>query len=183
LREVRKDLQEFRREFELPKVDVTASDAGRVDVTKVTDGAKQVADSARQVADGARQGVIQAAQAAGLVKATSGARSRRPLFVAGIVTLGVVGFALLNSPAVKTRLRDSAERARERMAARRGAWDLDDETHAFDAARPATVKTPAYADALGGSDSPFTGTTAELPEGLGAESEVRPIEEDAPARA
>jgi hypothetical protein len=176
LREVRKDLQEFRRDFELPKVDVTDADVPRVDVTKVTDGAKQVADNAKQ-------GVVQAAVAAGLMKAPSTGRSRRPFVVAGIVTLGVMGFALLNSPAMKTRLRDSAQRARERMAARRTAWDFDDDTHAFDAARPASVQPSTYSDALDSADSPFSEPPTELPDGLGAEGGTLPIQEDAPARA
>jgi hypothetical protein len=175
LREVRKDLQDFRREFEMPRVEVTEVEVPKVDVAKVTDGAKQMAENARQ-------SVMDAAEAAGLVKAPA-SRSRRPFVLAGIVTLGVVGFALLNSPAMKTRLRDSAQRARERMNARRTAWDVDDETHAFDAARPAGVDAAAYRGAIGSSDSPFAKPPTELPEGLGTESEVQRIAEDAPARA
>ena len=175
LREVRKDLQDFRREFELPKVDVTTTEVARVDVAKVADNAKQVADNAKQ-------GVMQAAQAAGLVKPRP-SRSRRPFVVASLVTLGVLGIALLNSPAMKTRIRDSAQRARERMAARRTSWDIDDEAHAFDASRPAGVEASAYSGYIGSSDSPYAEPPSKLPEGLGAESDVHRIEEDAPARA
>jgi hypothetical protein len=175
LREVRKDLQDFRREFELPKVDMATTEVPRVDVGKVTDNAKQVADNAKQ-------GVMQAAQAAGLVK-TPPSRSRRPFLVAGIVTLGVLGFAFLNSPTMKARLRDSAQRARERMAARRTSWDIGDESRAFDAARPAGVESSPYSGALSSSGSPYAEPPSELPQGLGAESDVHRIEEDAPARA
>jgi X-X-X-Leu-X-X-Gly heptad repeat protein len=187
LRDVRKDLQEFRRDFEMPKVDVTIDEAPRLDVAKVVDAgkdaAKQVADGATQMADGAKQGVVQAAQAAGLMKTPATGRSRRPFIVAGAVTLGVLGFALLNSPAMKARLRDSAQRARERMAARRSAWDIDDETTAFDAARPAGVEPSKYSGTIDSSGSPFAEPPTELPEGLGSEGDVHQIEEDAAARA
>jgi hypothetical protein len=175
LREVRKDLQDFRREFELPKVDMTTTDVARVDVAKIADNAKQVADDAKQ-------GVMQAAQAAGLVKAAP-SRSRRPFVVAGVVTLGVLGFAFLNSPTMKARLRDSAQRARERMAARKSSWDIGDEARAFDAARPAGVESSPYTGAIDTSHSPYAEPPSDLPEGLGAESDVHRIEEDAPARA
>ena len=187
LREVRKDLQEFRREFELPKVDPSTAEAPRVDVAKVVDvvedGAKQVADGAKQMADSAKQGVLQAVQAAGLAKSPASRRSRKPFLVAGAMTLGVLGLALINSPGMKARLRDSAQRARERMAARRSGWDLDDETRAFDAARPAGVEPSTYSGAIDPADSPFTEPPTELPEGLGAEGDIHQIEEDATARA
>jgi hypothetical protein len=175
LRDVRKDLQDFRREFEMPRVEVTEVEVPKVDVEKVTNGAKQMAVNAKQ-------SVMDAAEAAGLVKAPAG-RSRKPFVLAGMVTLGVLGFALLNSPAMKTRLRDGAQRARERMNSRRTAWGVDDETHAFDAAAPAGVDAAAYSDAITSTDSPFAEPPTELPEGLGSESEVQRIEEDAPARA
>lgn len=175
LRDVRKDLQDFRRDFEMPRVEVTEPDVPKVDVTKVTDGAKQMAESARQ-------SVMDAAEAAGLVKAPAG-RSRKPFLLAGMVTLGVLGFALLNSPAMKTRLRDGAQRARERMNSRRTVWDVDDETHSFDAAQPVAVEAGAYSDAIGSTASPFAEQPTGMPEGLASESEVQRIEEDAPARA
>ena len=145
MREVRKDFDDFRRDFELPKVDVPTADVGRVDASKVTDGAKQVADGAKQMADTAKQGIMQAAEAAGLVTAPAIGRSRRPFVIAGIAgiaTLAIAWLALLNSPAVKTRLRDGVQRARERIAAaQQSSWDVDDEATAL--RRGAASRRPA----------------------------------------
>jgi hypothetical protein len=175
LREVRQDLQQFRREFEMPRIDEAAADVAKmVDVNKIADGAKSMAENAKS-------GVMQAVEAAGLAKPAT-RRSRRPFLVAGIVSLGVVGFALLNSPGVKQRLRDGAQRARERMDARRASWDVEEEPHAFDAAKPAGVQPSAYGDSLHTTDSPFAEPPTDLPDGLG-ENGTQPIEEDATARA
>ena len=196
LREVRKDIEEFRRDFEAPRVDLAAMEMPRVDIDKVTDGArqgaKQVADSANQVAkDASKQASKQAkqvaksareaAESAGLVKRER--MSRTPFILAGLVTLGLVSWALINSPSVKVRLRESAERARERMAERRTAWDLDDDTRAFDAARTAGVKPSTYSASIDSADSPFSEPPAPLPEGLGTDGEPKSIEKDMPARA
>ncbi len=188
LREVRKDLEDFRRDFEMPRVDVTSVEMPRVDIDKVADGArqgaKQVADSAKQTAkDASKQvakGAREAAESAGLVKRRV---PRMPFVLAGIVTLGLVTWALINTPGVKVRLRDGAQRARERMAERRTAWDLDDDTRAFDAAKTAGVKPSTYSDSIDSADSPFTEPPAPLPEGLGTEGGPRSIEKDMPARA
>jgi hypothetical protein len=186
LRGVRKDIEEFRREFEMPRVELTAVEMPQVDMDKVADGAKQ---ASKQVAEGAKQGAKQvakgargAAASAGLVKPANRV-PRVPFFLAGLVTLGLVGWALVNSPGVKTRLRESAQRARERMAERRTAWDLDDDTRAFDASKTAGVKPSAFSDALDAPGSPFTTPPAPLPEGLGTDGETHSIEQDTPARA
>jgi hypothetical protein len=104
--------------------------------------------------------------------------SRLPFVLAGIVTLGLVTWALANSPSVKARLREGAERARERMNERRTAWD--DDTRAFDAASTAGVAPSAYSDALDSTTSPFAEPPTPLPEGLGTEAAAT---EDMPARA
>ena len=186
LREVRKEIEEFRREFEMPRVDLTAVEMPQVDMDKVTDSAKQ---ASKQVADGAKKGAKQvakgargAAESAGLVKPAN-RLPRAPFILAGIVTLGMVGWALINSPSVKARLRESAQKARERMAERRTAWDLDDDTRAFDAAATAGGKPSAYSDALESPNSPFTEPPAPLPKGLGTDGETHSIETDTPARA
>src|SRR6187431_1316 len=135
LREVRKELADFRQDFEMPRVAVPT------DMGKIADGAKE---GAKQVADGARDNATQiakearkAAEQAGLVQPS---RTRRvPFVLAGLVTLGLVTWAFANSPSVKMRLREGAQRARERMAERRSTWDLDAEPRAFDAAPTAGV--------------------------------------------
>jgi hypothetical protein len=202
LREVRKDIEEFRRDFEAPRVDLTAMEMPRVDIDKVANGArhsaKQVAESANQVAKDASKQAKEAskqakeaskqvaksargaAESAGLVKPDR--MSRVPFVLAGIVTLGLVSWALINSPGVKMRLRESAQRARERMAERRTAWDLDDDTRAFDAARTAGVKPSTYSASIDSADSPFSEPPAPLPEGLGTDGEPKAIKKDMPAR-
>ena len=178
LREVRKELADFRHDFDMPRVDVTAVELPAVDMGKITEAAKQVADTARdngkQVAKDARK----AAESAGLVKASR--VGRVPFVLAGLVTLGLVTWAFANSPGVKTRLREGAQRARERMAERRSAWDVDDETRAFDAAPTAGVASSPYSDSIGSANSPFAEPPTPLPEGLGTDA---PVGQDMPARA
>lgn len=168
--EVRKDLNEFRREFEMPKVDVTAVELPKVDMAKV-------GKDARKVGKDARKNARQAAEKAGLVRRTS----RVPFVIAGIATLGLVAWALA-TPGVKARLREAARQARERMAERRSAWDLD-ETRAFDAAEPAGVTSSAYSSSIDSIQSPFSEPPTELPEGLGKSGGTHTIEADEPARA
>jgi hypothetical protein len=181
LREVRRELEEFRRDFEMPRVDITAVEMPKVDVDKVVDATKDATKQVdlTKVADGAKQ----AAVAVGLVKAPSRGLRRAPFVAAGLATLAVVGFALLNSPTMKARMRDASQKARERMAQRRSAWDLDDEPRAFDAAEPAGVAASSYSDAIPSTDSPFSQPPSGLPEGLGTDGTTHRIEEDAPARA
>ena len=69
------------------------------------------------------------------------------------------------------------------MAERRSAWDLDDETHAFDAATPAGVAASTYQGSIDAVTSPFSEPPTKLPEGLGATGETHTIEADQPARA
>ena len=183
LRGVRKDIEEFRRDFEMPRVDVSSVEMPDVDMAKVAESAKQaskqVADNAKQGAKQVAKGAREAAESAGLVK--SNRLPRAPFILAGLVTLGLVGWALINSPSVKTRLREGAQRARDRMAERRSAWD--DDTRAFDTADTAGVAPSAYSDAIDSADSPFAEPPTELPDGLGAGSDFHTIETDTPARA
>src|SRR5690242_15121654 len=86
IRDVRKDLADFRQGFEMPRV-VSAVDLGSVDVSKIADGAK---DGAKQVAETARDNAKQvakearkAAENAGLIERR---RSRMPFVLAGLVT-------------------------------------------------------------------------------------------------
>jgi Sec-independent protein translocase protein TatA len=176
--EVRRDLNEFRREIEMPKVDLAAVELPKVDMAKVSKDAKKLGQDARKVGKDAQKNARKAAEKAGLVRRTS----RMPFIVAGIATLGLVAWALA-TPGVKERLRDAARQVRERMAERRSAWDLDDETRAFDAAPTAGVAPSPYRASIDSSQSPFTEPPTELPEGLGASGETHSIETDQPARA
>ena len=180
IRDVRKDLADFRQEFEMPRV-VAAVDLPAVDVSKVAngakDGAKQVADAARDNAKQVAKEARKAAENAGLIE-RKGPR-RMPFVLAGLVTIGLVTWAFANSPSVKMRLREGAQRARERMAERRSTWD--DETRAFDASSTAGVAPSAYSDALGSESSPYAEPPSPLPEGLGKDQTNVPS--DVPARA
>ena len=163
--EVRRDLKELRRDFEMPKVEMPA-----VDLPSMED-ARAIVDDARKAARVARKGakdagrkmtkeVKSAAQDAGIVERSS----RVPFVLAGLVTLGLVAWALLNSPRIKERIRVGAEQARARMAERR---DHDADTHAFDAAERAGVDASPFDDAIPTVDSPFTEPPTDLPKGLG----------------
>jgi hypothetical protein len=181
IRDVRKDLADFRQEFEMPRV-ATAVDLSSVDVEKIANGAK---DGAKQVADTARGNAMQVAKEARKVAENAGLIERRrtrrvPFIFAGLVTLGLVTWAFANSPSVKMRLREGAQRARERMNERRSSWD--DEARAFDATPTAGVEPSTYSDALGSTNSPFAEPPTPLPEGLGSDEKTN-VTNDVPARA
>jgi hypothetical protein len=178
LSEVRRDLNEFRREFEVPKVDVAAVELPKVDMAKVSKDARKLGQNAQKMSKDARKTARQAAERAGLARRTS----RIPFVIVGIATLGLVAWAM-TSPDVKARVKDAARQARLRMAERRSAWDLDDETRAFDAAQPVSVEASAYSSSIDSGLSPFSEPPTELPKGLGTSGDVHTIEEDQPARA
>ena len=128
LGEVRKDLNEYRREVEVPRMDLSKIELPNIDIGKeIRDARKDLKDAGKYMAKNARS----AAQDAGLVKRPS----RLPFVIAGAITIGLVGWALANSPSIKARLQLAAKQMQEKMAARRAEWE-DDEPHAFDAAVP-----------------------------------------------
>jgi hypothetical protein len=164
LSEVRKDLNEFRRELEVPRMDLSKVDPSKfempnIDVGKeLRDAKKDLRDAGKYMARNARS----AAQDAGLVKRPS----RLPFVIAGAVTLGLVGWALANSPSIKARLRLAVQQIQDKMAERRAAWE-DEEPHAFDAAVPVPVQPSAYADSTGDKNSPFAEPPSDTPDGFG----------------
>ena len=125
-----------------------------------------------------RMALTEAAQATGLVKAPR--RQRLPFVIGGLITLALVGIAILNSPMVKERLSEVARKARTRMDERRAErLGTDLEPRAFDAAVAVSPETSPYADALRSSTSPFDGPS-DLPPGLGADVQHDgPLEERA----
>ena len=182
LGEVRKDLNEFRRELEVPRMDMSKIDMSKfempnVDVAKeFRDAGKDLREAGKHMAKNARS----AAQDAGLVKRPS----RLPFVIAGAVTLGLVGWALANSPSIKARIRLAAQQLQDKMAERRAAWDEDDaEPHAFDAAVPVPVQPSAFADATSDKNSPFAEPPSDTPDGFGKTNGQHTIESDQPARA
>ena len=87
-----------------------------IDIGKeIRDARKDLKDAGKYMAKNARS----AAQDAGLVKRPS----RLPFVIAGAVTLGLVGWALANSPSIKARLQLAAQQMQDKMAERRAEWD------------------------------------------------------------
>lgn len=117
-----------------------------------------------------QKAVSEAAHAAGLVR--SSRLPRLPFIIGGLVTVFLVGFAVLTSPKVKPRLEEAARSARSRIDERRARWDAehgeDLEPRAFDAAIAVPVEPSAFADSAPGQGSPFDGPS-DLPAGLGAD--------------
>lgn len=179
LGEFRRDLDEFRREMEMPRVDLSKIEMPKVEVPRE---ARKAAKEARKVAKNAGRGVTKAAQDVGLVKKPM---SRLPIMIAAAVTLGLVGWALANSPSIRERLRAAAQKVQNKMAERGDPWALDDEhePRAFDSADPAPIQPSAFGDALPGADSPFAEPPSDLPDGFGKTNGTHKIDSDAPARA
>ncbi len=146
LGDVRHDLADMRRDIDVSKIEMPKVDLSSIDMPKA---------------------VATAAQATGLVKRRS---SRLPFVVGALVTLGIVGWALLNSPAMKPRLRAAIDKAKERIDEARSERDL--EPRAFDAAVPVPVEPSAYSDATADPYSPFAETPSDLPEGMGSDGAI-----------
>ncbi len=179
---VRKDLSEFRREFEMPKVELPKAsavemptvDEARAMVKDAQKAARQAAKdagkSARKATNKMGKEVTRAAQDAGLVDRPS----RLPFILAGLVTLGLVAWALMNSPRLKERIKAAADEARTKMADRGDAeWDSP---RAFDAATTAGVEPSTYEGALSSTDSPFEEPPSDLPKGLGKTNGSRTLD-------
>ena len=170
--EVRRDLNEFRRELE-PKVDEARSDieSAANDISKearaaAKDARKAGKDMSKALGKNVEKGrkeAMKAAQDAGLIKKPS----RIPYVVGGLITLGLVGWAL-STPSVKDRLRSAARQARERIEAMRAERMESDDTYAFDAAERADVRSSSFDDAIPSADSPYAAPPSDLPSGMGA---------------
>lgn len=142
-----------RREIELPKVDLST-----IDIPKA---------------------ITNAVEATGIGR--SSRRSRLPFIIGGLVTLALVGFALLSSPMVRPRLSELGQKVKQRIDERRsadGGGADSSEPHAFDAAVAVPIEPAAFADAAPADGSPFDGSS-DLPVGLGAD----PVTAEAPARS
>ena len=176
LGEVRKDLNEFRKELDVSKIDPSKFELPNIDYGKeLRDARNDLRDAGKHMSKNAKK----AAQDAGLIKRPS----RLPFVIAGAVTLGLVGWALANSPSIKARLRLAAQQIQDKMAERRAAWDEDEaEPHAFDATVAVPVQPSAYSDATSDRNSPFAEPPSDLPDGLGKTNGSNTIESDEPAR-
>lgn len=136
-------------EIDLPKIDLKKIDLSGIDLPKAVASASASASALR----GGKR------------------RSRVPFVIGGLITLGLVGYALMSSPTVRPRLQTLGQRVKEKvdeqraaMAARREAG----EAHAFDAAVAVPIQPSAFSDSAPTNGSPFDGSS-ELPEGFGAD--------------
>jgi len=155
LGEVRRDIADASRDFAdaSREIDLSKVDLSKVEFPKIDISRKDVSKA-----------FDSAAEAVGVRKS----RSPIPFVIAGIVTLGLVAWALLSSPATP-RLRAAAAKARERIDEFRMGQDLDvDEPRAFDAAVAVPVEPSAYSDSIGSKNSPFAEPPSDLPDGLGS---------------
>ena len=145
-----RDIADASREIDLSKIDLSKVEFPKVDISR--------GDVSKAFEN--------AAQAVGVRKS----RSPIPFVIAGLVTIGVVAWALLSSP-LAPRLRAAADRARERIDEFRLGYDSEtDEPRAFDAAVAVPVEPSAYADSIGSSNSPYAEPPSDLPDGLGSKT-------------
>ena len=132
-------------EIELPKVDLKKIDLSGIDLPKAVASASALRGGSR--------------------------RSRVPFVIGGLITLGLVGYALMTSPTVRPRLTSLGQRLKERVDERRAAMEARreaEDAHAFDAAVAVPIEPAAFADSAPTNGSPYDGSS-ELPEGLGAD--------------
>jgi len=88
--------------------------------------------------------IAAAVQAVSVVRGTR--RPRLPFVIGGLITLGIVGYALVSSPAVKPRLTEAVRRARARVDELRATQDMDELAEAPEVASP--VGVPIEPDAF-----------------------------------
>ncbi len=155
-----------RRDIDLSRFDPRRIELPEVDLSKID----------------VQKAMGEAAQAAGIAR--SSRLPRLPFIIGGLVTLFLVGYAVLTSPRVKPRLDEVARKAKDRFDERRARWDAEHETNleprAFDAAVAVPVESSAFADDAP-ANSPFDGPS-DLPAGFGADVyHDGPVEETAKA--
>ena len=93
-------------------------------------------------------------------------RSRLPFVIGGLLTLGLVAFAVATSPILRPRLEAAAQRARERFDEIRAERMASEDAHAFDAAVAVPIQPAAFSADAPVDGTPFDGS-APLPEGFG----------------
>jgi hypothetical protein len=152
-------------------IDLTRLDPRRVDLPEVA------ADLSRELSKIDLPKAVASAATVGRPQ-----RSRLPFVIGGLITLGLVAFAVASSPILRPRLEAAAKRARERfeeMRAERMATESGEDARAFDAAVAVPIEPAAFSADAPTTDSPFDGS-APLPDGFGAAvADQSPAVEDA----
>jgi hypothetical protein len=155
---------------DVPKPDVRRPDVKLADIADAAVSATQAAAKAAQEAAAAAQSAAQSAAQTVAERAPIGQqkRSRRPLFVLGMVvaSLGIV--ALANADKIRGRVAELSQRARERMEADRVSGSLEPlmtDEEAWTGSVGIPVRDDAYADTLpsaapqpvGSTSNPYAG--------------------------
>jgi len=162
---------------EVPRPDVKLSD--------IADAAIQATQAATKAAQEAAAAAQSAAQSAAERTPIRQRRSRRPLFVLGLVVASLGLVALANADRIRPRLAEMSRRARERMDAERVSGSLEpfgSDEEAYTGSVGIPIQADAYADTLPSAaptEAPQAVGYASNPYGAaredtyGTESEVR----------
>lgn len=131
--------------------DVPRPNVRLADIADAAVAATQAAAKAAQEAAAAAQSAAQSAAERAPISPIRQQRSRRPLFIVGMVvaTLGLV--ALANADRIRPRLAEMSRRARERMDAERVSGSLErlgSDEEAYTGSVGIPVQADAYADTL-----------------------------------
>jgi hypothetical protein len=133
--------------------DVPRPDVNLADIADAAIAATQAAAKAAQDAAVAAQSAAQSAAERAVERSPirERGRSRRPLFVLGVVVAGLGIVALANADRLRARLSEIGQRARERMDADRVSGSLErfgSDEEAYTGAVGIPVEADAYADRL-----------------------------------
>jgi hypothetical protein len=152
--DISRAFDDARKNVEMPEIDLSKVEVPKIDLPKI---------------DVSKIDIPKAVAAAGLIGRTT-RRPRLPFIIGGLVTLGLVGYALMTSPAVRPKLQEAGRRIRERIDERRAMMrdDADLEAVAFDAAVAVPIEPSAFQGSAPKDGSPFDGSSS-LPDGLGAD--------------
>ena len=158
---------------EVPRPDVRLAD--------IADAAIQATQAAAKAATEAAAAAQSAAQSAAERAPIRQQRSRRPLFVLGVVVASLGLVAIANADRIRPRLAEMSRRARERIDAERVSGSLerlgsDEEAYMGSVGIP--IQTDAYADTLppAAPSEPSYGESNVYGEGETVRSEENPAE-------
>jgi hypothetical protein len=145
---------------EVPRPDVKLAD--------IADAAIQATQAAAKAAAEAAAAAQSAAQSVAERAPIRQQRSRRPLFVLGLVVASLGLLALANLDRIRPRLAEMSRRARERMDAERVSGSLErlgSDEEAYTGSVGIPIQADAYADTL-----PSAAPSETVPQSVGYES-------------
>jgi hypothetical protein len=145
---------------EVPRPDVKLAD--------IADAAIQATQAAAKAAAEAAAAAQSAAQSVAERAPIRQQRSRRPLFVLGLVVASLGLLALANLDRIRPRLAEMSRRARERMDAERVSGSLErlgSDEEAYTGSLGIPIQADAYADTL-----PSAAPSETVPQSVGYES-------------